>query len=114
MDIIIKGVNFDLTPANKEYVHTKMDGLTKYGTIDRLDVELELTSRHHHKDDGLWSATANVHVFGKSIRAEAQASDLHIAIDKVKDEMKRELLKAKEKRMQAKQSGARERKYGGE
>ena len=62
-------------------------------------VEVERTSRHHQSGD-VFRAEAQVKLPGTSgIRAEARESDLHLAIDKVKDDLQRQLKRYKTKKI---------------
>lgn len=98
MTVTIKGTNLELTPALKQYAAEKVLSLGKFFpglTIARL--ELERTTRHHHKGE-VWRAEGNLHGPHHLFRAEAEAADIYAAVDRMKDELKRELHASKEKR----------------
>jgi len=97
MKINIKATNMELTAAIKKYAEEKADCLTKYfDNITQIDVDTGLKSNHHLKGKKYY-AEFNVHVPGKMVRVSKNAEDLYKAIDKVKDHLKVELEKMKEK-----------------
>ena len=101
MQINIKTTNLDLTPALREYIEEKIGSVAKF--LSRWDaeglaeawVEIGRTSAHHHKGD-VFRAVADIRVPGKTIRAEDEDWDARVAIDRVKDKLKRETEKYKE------------------
>jgi putative sigma-54 modulation protein len=101
MQINIKGKNLDLTPALKEYIEEKISTIAKFlsrwdeeGTVEAW-VEVGRTTQHHHKGD-VFRAVVDIRVPGKAFRAEDEDWDLRVAIDRVKDKLKREAEKYKE------------------
>lgn len=102
MKIIIKSTNLDLTPALKEYIEEKIGALQKF--VSRFDlegavearVEVGRTSKHHLKGKVL-RAEVNLDLPGKVLRAEDEDYDVRVAIDRVRDKLKREIEKYKEK-----------------
>jgi len=101
MKIDIKGTNIDLTGPLKEYILKKIGQLHKFlGQIDKdheveARVEVGRTTEHHHKGK-VFRAEANIKVPGKLLRAEYEDFDIRIAIDKVRDILKREIEKYKD------------------
>lgn len=99
-----------LTPALREYVEGKIvASLTPLVEGDEsimLDVELELTTKHHKKGD-VWRAEANLSFGGHMIRSEHTAEDIHTAIDVVEEEIVRETKKFKAKGRTAERKGGR-------
>ena len=101
MHINIKATNLDLTPALKEYIEEKIGSVKKI--LSRWDtegvaeawVEVGRITEHHHKGD-VFRAEANIRVPGKILRAEDEDWDARVAIDRVKDKLKREAEKYKE------------------
>ena len=97
MTITIKGTNLDLTPTLKQYAMRKILAVGKFSPdIILADIELERTTRHHHKGK-VWRAEVNLHGLPRLIRAEAIATDIYAAIDEAQDELKRELKNIKDK-----------------
>lgn len=102
MNLDIKATNLELTPSIKEYIETKVLGLSKFiekwEKIDAVETRFELAkiSNHHNKGD-IYHAEANITLDGKFVRAEAEGEDAYAVIDKVKDTMKKEITKLKSK-----------------
>ncbi len=96
------GTKLELTPAIKEYIEEKIgsceDIITRFEEKEELTVfcELARTSRHHTHGD-VYYAEVTLGLPGKTIRVEAENSDARAAIDDVKDLLKLELRKYKEK-----------------
>lgn len=96
----VKATQMELTSAISEYLSKRLSALDKF--VDPTDdsamcyVEVGKVS-HHHKSGDVFRAEINLHIGGKSFRAEAQESDLYAAIDVVKDEMIAELRSNKTK-----------------
>lgn len=98
MIITIHGTGMELTDAIKQYVEEKVLGLTKfYNNITQARVDVGLTT-HHHQKGRIYYAEVNLHLPGKMLRVVKEENDLYKAIDKVKDHLKLELEKTKEKR----------------
>lgn len=102
----------ELTDAIREYAWNKISELQKFlpeGTHASVDIILERTTNHHKKGD-VFKAEANVSVPGQLLNAEQVHEDLYAAIDKLKDEVGRELKKYKEKLTDKRMKGARDAK----
>lgn len=101
--IKIKSTNFELTPAVEDYIRTKIDMLQKFlkyyaqksGKLI-FEVDIGKTTEHHRKGN-IFRAEINFTAGGIFLRAVAEKEDLYAAIDKVKDEMQRELRRNKNK-----------------
>jgi len=103
MKIIIKGTNITLTAPIKSYVEGKIDGLEKFvGNIQKVNIELELTSKHHQNGENLFRAEANMTLPKHFFRAESFGDDMYATIDKLRDELKMELRKFKDKKISKK------------
>ncbi len=95
MNIKIRSVNFDITPAIDEYVNKKISSLEKFlegkdGII--CEVEIGRTTKHHKSGD-IFKAEVNIIVPGsKQIYAVTEEVDLYSAIDIVRDEAEREII----------------------
>lgn len=97
MKINIQGTGIDLTEPIKKYVEDKINGLTKFfDRIQSADVDVGMQS-HHHQKGQVYYAEVNLSTPGKMIRVVKECEDLYKAIDKVKDHLKVELEKMKEK-----------------
>jgi ribosomal subunit interface protein len=102
MNLDIKATNLELTPAIKQYIETKVSGLSKFlekwEKIGNVNVKFELarTTNHHSKGE-VFYAEMNLNLGEKMLRAEHSADDAYKAIDKVKDIMKEEIVGFKQK-----------------
>ncbi len=104
--ISIKGTNIDLTDAIHDYVELKVDQLRKlceeFDPADEIRVEVGKSTKHHSKGP-YFRAEMHLHVPGKNIIASEEAEDLYAAIDKVKEQTKRQLKEHKDKLKQKSQ-----------
>lgn len=113
MKIVIKTTNLKLNGELRNYIQEKIGSLEKFARIfqdenyydgffakgkPRVEVWIEIgrTTFHHQKGD-IFRAEAQMHLPGKSLRAESEAEDLKLAITEIKDELQRELKKYKGK-----------------
>ncbi|MEN9613887.1 MAG: hypothetical protein RLZZ347_194 [Candidatus Parcubacteria bacterium] len=98
----VKATQMELTTAISEYLAKRLTAFDKFvaSTDDSAMcyVELGKVSKHHKSGD-VFRAEINLHVGGKSFRAEAEESDLYAAIDVVKDQMLAELRSNKTKKL---------------
>ena len=85
------------------FIEEKIGALEKFvkrweeqGEIEAT-VEVARTTKHHNKGD-IFYAEVNIELPGKLLRAEHEDQDLRLAIDKVKDKIKREITRFKEKK----------------
>ncbi len=104
----IKATGIELTPAIKDYVIKKINMLEKYVDQDdtsiSVDIEVEKTTDHHQKGE-LFRAETNFQMGGKMFRAEALNEDLYASIDKVKDELARDISEKNKKFRENKRKG---------
>ncbi len=105
MKYTIKGTDISLTKDLTMYIEKKMEALEKFvkhfGPSVSAQVEVARTSRHHKSGD-IFRVEVQMHVPGKELRAEALGKTVLEAMDKVKDEIQRELVQRKEKQVDAK------------
>ncbi|MDP3729661.1 MAG: ribosome-associated translation inhibitor RaiA [bacterium] len=102
MTIHIKATGFDLTPALHKEVEDIMSGLAKF--VQRWDeegsvllrVEIAKTTKHHHKGN-VFYAEANMDIPKKVLRVEETNTDMHTALNMLKDRLKNEIVRYKEK-----------------
>jgi len=109
MKITLQGTNIELNQPIREYVDKKMGEMEKYiseGTLADMRVEVERTTFHHRKGD-IFRAEANVKLPGRLVRVEVQEDDLYKAIDRLKDELPRELKRYKERQQDLQRRGKR-------
>ncbi len=98
MNINMQGTGIELTDAVKVYIEEKISTVEKYfDHITHIDVDVGRRSGHHHKGD-VFYAEVNMQVpHHDLIRVEKDAGDVYSAIDMVRDQLKIELEKIKEK-----------------
>jgi putative sigma-54 modulation protein len=91
MKIEISGHQIDVTPALREYVHSKLERLQRH--FDHvLDVHVILSV-----DKLDQKAEATLNLTGRSLHANSVAEDMYAAIDLLADKIDRQVLKVKEK-----------------
>ena len=114
MRLTIKGTNIEHTNAIDAYVTKSMSDLEKVlepkekSEIARL--EIGKTSKHHKEGKDIFFAEITFHVKKKDFRAVAKATDLYVAIDKMKSIIIKEIKKYHAQTRVLKQKGARELK----
>ena len=102
MRLQVKATGFDLTPALNQLIEQKFSGLTKLlerwekNTDVLLRVEVAKNTKHHNKGK-VFYAEANLDLPMKILRIEETAEDMHEAVDKLKDRLKKEISRYKEK-----------------
>jgi len=102
MVLNIKTKNLDLTPSLSAYINKKIKFLNRFlkaweekGAL-QVDFELAKTTKHHKKGD-VYYAEVNLFIGGHKLRAEQKTDDIYKSIDQVKDIIKREVNKYKQK-----------------
>lgn len=112
MKLNIQAVEMELTTAIKMYVEKKFGLLHKLiAKQENKDavmgtVELGKTTKHHHSGD-LFKAEIHIKIGKDSYNATATKDDLYAAIDAIKDELEREIISKKDRRITLKTRGAR-------
>ena len=98
MQINIKATKAKLAPEAHQIIEEKILGLLKYyPNIVEADVEVGLISFHHQKGD-IYRAEVNLSVPGRILRAEAETDNIEKSMNQVRDKLKIELIKFKERR----------------
>lgn len=93
-----------MMPSLKTYVEKKFSSLEKFiGKLEKeseaeIFLEISRITKHHHKGV-VFSAEADLKLAGIILRAEANSEDARVAIDLIKDELKNEILRFKEKQI---------------
>lgn len=99
MNIDIHAQNIELNAPLREFIEEKMADiehiLSGLGEV-AVRVEVGIPSQHHHSGP-IFYAEANVTTPGQLFRAEASHHDLHAAIVEVKDELKNQVSRFKDK-----------------
>lgn len=106
----LKGTNLDLTDAIKAYVDERLKAIEKivqdFEPTVEVTINVEKTTNHHNKGE-VFKADMVVQVPGERFHASETAEDLYEAIDRVKDQMRRQLKDYKEKLSDKQRRGAR-------
>ncbi len=96
MKIDLSGKNLELTPSIKVYIDEKLGGLEKYigkfneeGAVE-LRVSIARTTAHHHKGE-VYATSADLHLPGRTLHAEASDSDVRISVDSVRHKLLSEI-----------------------
>jgi putative sigma-54 modulation protein len=91
MNIHITGHHVEVTPAIRDYVHSKLERITRhFDPVIDVNVILSVEKLHH-------KCEATVHVRGKDIFAESDDANMYAAIDSLSDKLDRSVIKHKEK-----------------
>jgi len=93
MRIAIQGTRLEITAALREYAERKFGSLARF--LKRFEangeqtvfIELARATRHHKRGD-VYYAEAVLAVPGATLRAECEADDVRVAIDRVRDTLK--------------------------
>jgi ribosomal subunit interface protein len=103
MQIDIYTKNVELNPALRTFVEEKIGDLGHLlGNVGPVHahVEVGLPSQHHQKG-AVYYAEVNLDLNGQMLRAESTNFDLHAAIVDVKDDLKVQIAKYKERMQDA-------------
>lgn len=97
MNINIRAVGMELTPAIRQYVEDKIGGLEKYDDqILNADVDLGLETHHHNKGE-IYSCSLTLQLPKDLLKVEKTEKNLYKSVDKVKDHAREILSTRKEK-----------------
>ena len=104
MKITLKTTNFKITSEIREYLDKKIIAVARFlpkkKTLDPVfRIELEKVAAKHHKTGELYRSEINLDLEGEVFRVEETEADILSSIDEVKDELIRQLKKAKDKRI---------------
>lgn len=94
----LKTTNAEVPQSLVAYLEEKLASLeTFFDASDptlRCSIELGKTTEHHHSGR-VYRAEVNLHTAGKQFRATATEESFEAALDSVKEELKKELRRAK-------------------
>ena len=91
MQLDIKGLHLEVTPALKELITKKLDKLEHKSHIIDAHVSLKIINDHEQQ------AMGTIHIKGHHIEADAKHKDMYAAIDEMVNKLERQLIKHKEK-----------------
>lgn len=99
MNITIKATDYSVTPDIEARVEEKLRHAEKLlgHDADTALLAVELGRVEHHRTGEIYRAEVNADAGGKLYRATAEAETMEAAIDRVEDELMRELRRAKRK-----------------
>ena len=116
MRVTIRHKDFEITPAFQTYIDTKliqqMERLLKHYAAEELsilDLEFGRSTQHHYKGN-VFFASATITIGKEVIRATEEAEDIHIACDKIRDEIERQFIDLKGKKAATDRRTARKAK----
>lgn len=96
MNLTISGHHLDVTPALREYVHTKLERITRH--FDQVvDVNVLLMVEKNKEKERRQKAEVTLHAKGKDIFMEQTHEDLYAAIDQLMDKLDRQVVRHKDK-----------------
>lgn len=96
MNLTISGHHLDVTPALREYVHTKLERVLRH--FDQVvDVTVLLSVEKHKEKERRQKAEVTLHVKGRDLFAEQLHEDLYAAIDQLMDKLDRQVCRHKDK-----------------
>jgi ribosomal subunit interface protein len=104
MRIDIKGTQLELTPSLKTFITQKIGSVGKL--LSRLEREGELTlffeiartTKHHRHGDVFYAEATLAFPGGQTIRIEEKDADARVAIDRVRDRLKLEVKRRKDRK----------------
>lgn len=101
MIINLKSSNIELTEEIRNHLNRRLEGVKKFlperKNVALLDVEFNRVTKHHAGD--VFRAEINIRVDGRVFHAESTCPDLYEAVDRLKDEITRELGSFKDKKL---------------
>jgi len=112
MQINLQGKNMELTEAIKDYILKRVTNLEKLlSKIEEkggeLSVHFEVAKNtNHHKAGAIFHADCLINIKGQEFYSSADEEDLYAAIDKVKENLFREINKNKDRRQTLFKRGA--------
>lgn len=91
MNLSVSGHQFEVTPAIRSYVESKLERVTRH--FDHvIDAHVILTAHKQRQ-----KAEVTLHVRGKDLHCESVEDDLYAAIDLLADKLDRQVLRYKDK-----------------
>lgn len=96
MNITISGHHLEVTPAIREYVHTKLERVKRH--FDQvIDVAVILTVDNLTEKEKRQKAEIKLNMSGKTVYVESLSHDLYAAVDALIDKLDRQVIKYKAK-----------------
>lgn len=111
MQLNIKATNLELTDAIRDCAQKKVDMLEKFMQISGAPqnpiayVVVEKLTGDHHKKGKVFRCELQFDLGSQLLRVEKISVDMYKSIEKVKDEMERQLIRYKKKIMDKERKG---------
>jgi putative sigma-54 modulation protein len=84
MNVNIKGLHMDMTPALVDYIYTKLKHLEKFTTTDaHVYIECGKTTEHHKTGTDVYAAEIKLRVRGTTYYARVYGADVYNNINAV-------------------------------
>jgi putative sigma-54 modulation protein len=99
MRLQVKGKNVEITPSLREYVETKLAKLDKQ-LAEPTQVELELSEERNPSIQENQIAEATIFTKGPTLRAREASGEIRASVDKLVDNLERQVKRYREKRTQ--------------
>jgi putative sigma-54 modulation protein len=100
MNLTLAGHHLHITPAIREYVHSKLERVARHFD-DLMGINVVLSVEKLKQ-----KIEATIHVRGKELFVEAEHENLYAAIDLFADKLDRQIIKHKEKIVQPRHDGS--------
>jgi putative sigma-54 modulation protein len=97
MRLRVKGKNIEVNGSTREYAESKLGKLEKY-LVGDPEVEVELSEERNPSIQEHFVADATVFLKGSTLRASESAIDMRIAIDRLHENLERQVRRYREKR----------------
>ena len=99
MRLEVKGKNVEVTPSLRRYAEAKLSKLRKQ-LADQTQVEVELSEEKNPSIPEHAVAEATIFTKGPTLHARAATPDLRSSIDRLVDNLQRQVKRYREKRIQ--------------
>lgn len=110
MNIIIKATNITLSPSLENHIENSLGSLRKLVRSFGEEIETRVEvgrSTFHHKKGEVFFAEVNLKIGKRLLRSKSEAVSPQSAIDEVRDELRNEIVKFKNKKETVFRRGAR-------
>jgi putative sigma-54 modulation protein len=97
MDIIIKGKNIEVTTHIKDYAEKKLKKACRFADDDKLILEVDMEQVPEKEKGKRFKTKVNLSIPGRVITVESISETIKASIDKIKDEIERQIKEHKEK-----------------
>jgi putative sigma-54 modulation protein len=110
MDIIIKGKNIEVTTHIKDYAEKKLKKACRFADDDKLILEVDMEQVPEKEKGKRFKTKVNLSIPGRVITVESVSETIKASIDKIKDEIERQIKEHKDKTKKQNIKGGQEAK----